>query len=98
MKKILSLLLFSASFSLFGQVIVNRDSEIDQMVKEVNADSLQGYIRSMVAFGTRNTLSTQRDPKRGIGAARKWVLSKFNQFGKQSNGRLTATIDAAQFK
>ncbi|HTH56579.1 MAG TPA: M28 family metallopeptidase [Cyclobacteriaceae bacterium] len=98
MKNILALLLFSTSFSLLAQVIVNRDPEIDQMVKEVNADSLQGYIRSMVAFGTRNTLSTQRDPKRGIGAARKWVLSKFNQFAKQSNGRLTATIDAVLFK
>lgn len=98
MKKILVLLLSSFSFSLFGQVIVQRDAEIDQMVKEVNADSLQLYIKSMVAFGTRSTLSTQRDPKRGIGAAQKWVLAKFKQFGKQSNGRLTAVIDAAIFK
>lgn len=47
----------------------------------------------MVSYGTRNTLSTQSDPKRGIGAARNWVLSKFNQFAKESNGRLTAFID-----
>jgi hypothetical protein len=38
-------------------------------------------------------LSTQTNPKRGIGAARDWVLSRFNEFAKQSNGRLTAIID-----
>jgi hypothetical protein len=41
------------------------------MVKEVSADSLRSYINTMVNFGTRNTLSTQTNPKRGIGAARK---------------------------
>jgi hypothetical protein len=47
----------------------------------------------MVTFGTRNTLSTQTDPNRGIGAARNWVLGRFNEFAKQSGGRLTAIID-----
>ena len=82
----------------FSQTTINRDKEIDQMVKEVSADSLQSYIRKMVGFGTRNTLSTQKDSKRGIGAARNWVLQKFNEFAKQSNGRLTATIDASLYK
>jgi len=84
--------------SLSSQVIINRDKEIDEMVKEVNADSLQSYIKTMVAFGTRNTLSTQGNNKRGIGAARSWVLSKFNEFAKQSNGRLTAVIDTVTYK
>jgi hypothetical protein len=46
-----------------------------------------------VAFGTRSTISTQTDPQKGIGAARRWVLSRFNEFAKQSGGRLTAMID-----
>jgi Zn-dependent M28 family amino/carboxypeptidase len=46
-----------------------------------------------VSFGTRNTLSTQTNPKRGIGAARQWVVHKFNEFAKTSGGRLTAFID-----
>jgi len=81
------------SSHLFAQVTINRDPEIDQMVKEISADSLQSYIYKMVSFGTRNTLSTQSNPNRGIGAARNWVLSRFNEFAKQSNGRLTAFID-----
>lgn len=76
-----------------AQTIINRDAEIESMVKEVSPDSLKSYITSLVALGTRNTLSTQTDPKRGIGAARNWVLAKFNSFAKASNGRLTAMID-----
>src|SRR6266404_5039517 len=78
---------------LFSQTIVRKDPQIEKMVKEVSADSLRSYITKLVSFGTRNTLSTQADPKRGIGAARQWVLSRFNEFAKQSGGRLSAFID-----
>ncbi len=76
-----------------AQTTINRDPAIEAMVKQISADSLRSYIQSMVNFGTRNTLSTQADKKRGIGAARLYVLQKFNQFAAQSNGRLTASID-----
>ncbi len=77
----------------FAQTTIIRDTAIENMVKEISADSLKSYIGSMVEYGTRNTLSTQTDPKRGIAAARIWVLNKFNQFAKTSNGRLSAFID-----
>ena len=69
------------SFS-FGhaQSIVDRDAEIAAMVKEVNTDSLQADVRALVSFGTRSTVSSTTDRKRGIGAAREWVLSRFNAF------------------
>ena len=89
---LLTVFLFIFSFA-YCQTTIQRDAEIEKMVKEVSPDSLQSYIKTMVAFGTRNTLSIQTDPKRGIGAARNWVLDKFNQFAKQSNGRLSAYID-----
>lgn len=85
-------LLLTIHFS-FAQTTIQRDTEIEKMVKEISSDSLKLYIKSMVAFGTRNTLSTQTNPKRGIGAARNWVLGKFNEFAKQSGGRLSAFID-----
>ena len=99
MRKIFFVLALSCivSFS-FSQSIINRDAEIASMVKEVSADSLQSYIKSMVAYGTRHTLSTQTDANKGIGAARNWVLSKFNEFAKTSNGRLTAFIDTITYK
>jgi len=79
--------------SASSQTIIQRDAAIEKMVMEVSPDSLQSYIKAMVSFGTRNTLSTQTDPKRGIGAARNWVLNKFNEFAKKSGGRLSAFID-----
>lgn len=76
-----------------AQTIIQKDPLIEKMVAEISTDSLKSYILKMVSFGTRNTLSTQKDPKRGIGAARNWVLGKFNEFAKTSGGRMTATID-----
>lgn len=81
------------STSLFSQTIVKKDPAIEQMVKEVSPDSLQAYIRQLVSYGTRSTISTQTDKKKGIGAARNYVLSKFTEFARHSGGRLTAMID-----
>jgi len=96
--KITNRLLFILALTCCGlhssaQTLIQRDPEIEKMVKEVNADSLKSYIYKMVSYGTRNTLSTQSDPNRGIGAARNWVLQKFNEFAKKSNGRFSAFID-----
>lgn len=80
-----------------AQTIIARDPEIENMVKEVNTDSLQSYIKSMVAFGTRSTVSSTTDKKRGIGAARNWVLSRFVEFAAVSGGRLTAFVDTSTY-
>lgn len=93
MKKYFWVLLVLISSKSFSQTIINRDPEIEQMAKEVSADTLRSYINTLVSFATRNTLSTQKDSKKGIGAARNWVLKKFNQFAKNSEGRLSAIID-----
>lgn len=79
--------------SIYSQTIIQRDPEIEAMVKEVSKDSLLAYDKKMVSFGTRNTLSTQKDAARGIGAARNWVLQRFLEFAKASEGRMTAIID-----
>ncbi len=91
-------LLLTPAFSLFilltsAQTIVQRDPEIELMVKEISPDSLKSYITKMVSYGTRSTLSTTTDKKRGIGAAREWVAQKFGEFAKASNGRMTAMVD-----
>ncbi len=92
---VLSVGCLSAAFS--QTTIIQKDPQIEKMVGEVSADSLQGYIKQLVSYGTRNTLSTTTDPKRGIGAARNWILGKFNQFAAASGGRLTAKIDTSTY-
>jgi hypothetical protein len=89
-------LLFLCTFLAFeshAQQVVMRDPAIAAMIAEISPDSLRSHIDKLVSFGTRHTMSTVTDPKRGIGAARQWVLSRFNEFAKQSGGRMTATID-----
>lgn len=92
-KNILLALLLSFAGELLAQTIVHKDPEIAGMVAEVSADSLHSYIRQLVSFGTRNTLSSGTDSKRGIGAARNWVLQRFLSDAKTSGGRLSAWID-----
>lgn len=45
----------------------------------VSQGRLEADIARLVAFGTRHTLSSQDDPKRGIGAARKWAEAEFRK-------------------
>ncbi|MEJ7627086.1 MAG: M20/M25/M40 family metallo-hydrolase [Ferruginibacter sp.] len=87
------ILFFVFPFQGHSQVSIIRDAAISKMINEVSSDSLRSYISSLVSFGTRNTLSTQTSKTRGIGAARNWVLQKFNQFALNSQGRLSAFID-----
>lgn len=99
MKKIILLTGIICLFTpLFPQTIIQRDPEIEKMVNEISKDSLESYVRKLVSFGTRNTLSTQTDPLRGIGAARNWVVNRFNEFAKSSNGRMTAFLDTITLK
>ena len=76
-----------------AQTIIQKDPSIEKMVAEIKADSLKAYVNKLVSFGTRHTLSTTNDAKKGIGAARNWIISKFNEFAKQSNGRMTVELD-----
>jgi hypothetical protein len=65
------------------------NAEIQKMIGEVSAEQIEGYIRKLVSFGTRNTLSAQDDPKRGIGAARDWIASEFERISAACGGCLT---------
>ncbi|GAA4452317.1 M20/M25/M40 family metallo-hydrolase [Nibrella saemangeumensis] len=95
MKQIITLLLAGGlTATASAQTTVVRDPQIEQMIREVSADSLRAHINGLVSFGTRHTLSNTTDAKRGIGASRRWVLGKFQQYAKQSGGRMTAMIDS----
>jgi hypothetical protein len=54
-------------------------------------------LNKLVSFGTRATLSNQSSNTKGIGAARAWILTRFNDYAKASNGRLTAFIDTTTY-
>jgi len=66
-----------------------RNRTISNIVGEIDARNIERTIRQLVSFGTRNTLSEQNDPKRGIGAARDWLYAEFLKAAAASNGRMT---------
>jgi len=90
-KKLLTLLLAIASLPLFSQTITHRNPELEKLVLEVSSDSLENYVRTLASFTSRHTLNT--DAKNGMPAAQNYVLKKFNEFAKQSGGRMTAEIE-----
>jgi hypothetical protein len=48
---------------------------------------------SLVACGTRNTLSSWTDPARGIGCARDAIVARLNQIAAVSDGKLQIVVD-----
>ena len=57
-------------------------------VSGVSAARLRADVTSLVSFGTRHTLSSADDPKRGIGAARRWAEGEFRKTGAACGGCL----------
>jgi hypothetical protein len=66
-----------------------RNRAISNIVREIDARNVEATIRKLVSFGTRNTLSEQNNPARGIGAARDWLYAEFLKAAEASNGRMT---------
>ncbi|VVT11473.1 Peptidase M28 [Sphingomonas sp. EC-HK361] len=58
---------------------------------------LKDSVTTLAAFGTRHSLSTTTDPKRGIGAARNWAASRFAAIGRDCGGCLTVERISRRF-
>jgi hypothetical protein len=53
------------------------DSDILDMVAQVDSNRIAANIQTLVSFGTRNTCSDNSGATPGIGAARDWIQSQF---------------------
>jgi hypothetical protein len=60
-----------------------------QSVGQVSQQRLRLIVQSLIGFGTRHTLSSQTDPKRGIGAAQRWTEAEFSRYTAACGGCLT---------
>jgi len=87
---ILTLILVENSFS---QQTVVADSKISEMVKEVSPTNLENIIKKLVSFHTRHTLSDTLSKTTGIGAARTWIKSEFDKYGKENKSTLQVSYD-----
>jgi hypothetical protein len=89
MKKVFffTILFFIAPF-VFSQTKARPNEEIQKIVAEISAKNIETTIRRLAAFGTRNTLSEQNNPTRGIGAARDYLFDEFQKISKDCGGCL----------
>jgi hypothetical protein len=75
-----------------------QDPRISSALQQVSAQRIQSDIEKLVSFGTRLTLSAQDAESiakgRGIGAAREWIKSEFNQYSKDCGGCLEVKTDS----
>ena len=81
--------IFTAASAAVAQKREKPNPEIYAMVREVSAKNIENSIRKLVSFGTRNTLSAQDDPARGVGAARDWIYGEFQRFSADCGNCLT---------
>jgi len=58
---------------------------------------LRASVAALVGFGTRHTLSTTSDPRRGIGAARDWTAARFAQLARGCGGCIRVERIARRF-
>ena len=83
------LALLSFFYPTLAQKKEKPNAAIQKMLKEISAARIETDIRKLVSFGTRNTLSEQDNPTRGIGAARDWIFSEFQKISGDCGNCLT---------
>ena len=68
-----------------------KQAQIEKIVSTVSSAKLESYVRKLVSFGTRHTMSETESETRGIGAARRWIKSELESC---SQGRLDVQFDS----
>ncbi len=84
MKQILITTLLLFTISSFSQT----DQKLYDIIDTVSADRIKNDVKTLVNFGTRHTLSDTLSETRGIGAARRWIKSEFENISANCNNCL----------
>ncbi|HSG46955.1 MAG TPA: M28 family metallopeptidase, partial [Longimicrobiales bacterium] len=71
-----------------GPVPPSVDPRIYDIVAAASPERVESDIRTLVSFGTRNTLSDTLSDTRGIGAARRWIKAEFDRISADCGGCL----------
>jgi hypothetical protein len=59
----------------------------------VDEKAIRGTIEELASCGTRHSLSSWDDPKRGVGCGRDKIVARLNAIAKASKGRLQIVVD-----
>ncbi|SNS73164.1 M28 family metallopeptidase [Sphingopyxis indica] len=88
------------SSSLLALLLVAAPAVAQDKTAPATADParLKMLVEKLVSFGTRHTLSSASDPKRGIGAARDWGAAEFERIGQACGGCLSVMSTGGRFE
>jgi hypothetical protein len=90
---VLTLFSFCGAFTAPAQYkAVN--PQVAKVVSEVSEERVAAILKKLEGFGTRNIFSSQDDPVRGVGAARKWIYGEFRSYSP----RLEVSFDQYRLK
>lgn len=64
-----------------------------ELAAQVSPTHIRELIDRLAAFGTRHTLSETESDTRGIGAARRWIKSEFETYGRAGGGHLEVSVE-----
>ena len=70
-----------------------KDVRITEALAEISPARLRAMDSTLVAFGTRHTMSDTLSATRGIGAARRWIHAQLTQFALDCGGCLRVEYD-----
>ncbi len=68
--------------------------KVANIVSQVSQEQITATLKKLESFGTRNLRSSQEDPNRGIGAARKWIYDQL----RSDSPRLEVSYDHYRVK
>ena len=88
------LLLGAASVVVRAQDDHAINPRVKEIVDAVSEDRIAEILKRLEGFGTRNIFSSQTDPEKGIGAARKWIYEQFRSYSP----RLQVSYDTYRVK
>ena len=71
------------------------DPRVYEIAAAPSAARIQADIRTLVSFGTRNTLSDTLSETRGIGAARRWIKAEMDRISQACGGCMEVSYMAA---
>jgi hypothetical protein len=83
--------------SASAQPLGGEHPQLREIAASVSQARQRATIEALVGFGTRHTLSDTKSDKRGIGAARRWVASRFSAISKDCGGKLTVATPSQTF-
>ena len=80
----LLLLALVSTSSIAAPPLPPPEAKVAEIARAVDAAKMKATVEKLVSFGTRHTLSSQTDPKRGIGASVRWAEAEMKKLGLET--------------